>query len=128
MCSLINAVFYFLKPDESSDVFTIKEMFKQLPTKIPKALSKSPITFLLSPGSYPNFPPWLALPSSPFALLYFLSLPPAVLVNQHKHSEYSWLWLWEIVFPFLFYRPLNPSVAEVHIQPCYPRCCSLDTL
>lgn len=33
VCSLINAVFYFLKPVQISDVLTIKEMFKQLSPK-----------------------------------------------------------------------------------------------
>lgn len=80
VCSLINAGFYFLKPDESSEVFTIKEMFKQLPPKIPKALFKSPIIFLLSPGPCPSFPPWLALPPvhcpSPHSVLATSSLEP----------------------------------------------------
>lgn len=44
----MNAGFYFLKPNEISDMLTIKKMFKQLPQKIAKSLSTSPIIFFVS--------------------------------------------------------------------------------
>lgn len=114
-CSLINAdlYLYFLKPDETSDVFTIKEIFKQLASKIPKAFSKSPTIF---PGLCPYFPPWLALPPviCPSPLLSVLTTNS---VGEPAEAQKSLLQLWEIVFYFLFYHPLDPSVQKFPSKP-----------
>lgn len=110
-------------------VLTCSQLRKCLSTSPPKSLK----LYLRVPlySLFPHVPNPISHLGWQCLLLHlpFSSFCP---YHQHKHREYSLLELWEIrkgkVFPFLFYHPLNPSAAEVHIKPCYPRCCSPDTL
>lgn len=87
----------------------LRKCLNSSPPKIPKALFKSPIIFLLSPGPYPSSPPWLALPPvhcpSPHSVLATSSLEPVNTACSSFGKQY---------FIFILSSPQSKSCRSSH--------------